>query len=102
MVGLAFVATALCAAALFASAAAQGDLSASKMSGPNYVRWGRTTCPDSATLVYQGVAGGAFYTHGGSGSNLVRPPRGRHFGAGKGMLVPRRTCKLLASPAGSA
>jgi hypothetical protein len=46
-------------AALIAVIRAQsGDLSVSKTAGPVYVRWGRTTCPSSATLVFQGVAGG--------------------------------------------
>ncbi|XP_006822460.1 uncharacterized protein LOC100376594 [Saccoglossus kowalevskii] len=34
-----------------------------------YIRWGRTECEGDAQLVYEGVIGGAFYTHTGSGSN---------------------------------
>ncbi|XP_002737097.1 uncharacterized protein LOC100378529, partial [Saccoglossus kowalevskii] len=37
--------------------------------GSVYVRWGRSTCEDTAELVYEGVMGGAHYTHKGSGSN---------------------------------
>ncbi|XP_077982351.1 uncharacterized protein LOC144437298 [Glandiceps talaboti] len=38
-------------------------------SGTVYVRWGRKTCPDTAELVYEGVAGGSHYSHQGSGAN---------------------------------
>ncbi|XP_077979079.1 uncharacterized protein LOC144434495 [Glandiceps talaboti] len=37
--------------------------------GTVYVRWGRKTCPDTAELVYEGIAGGSHYTHQGSGAN---------------------------------
>nr|XP_002737844.1 PREDICTED: uncharacterized protein LOC100375184 [Saccoglossus kowalevskii] len=49
-----------------------GDSSASHVNettGSVYVRWGRSTCEDTAELVYEGVIGGAHYTHKGSGSN---------------------------------
>ncbi|XP_002739169.1 uncharacterized protein LOC100366375 [Saccoglossus kowalevskii] len=37
--------------------------------GTMYVRWGRSSCPTSAELVYQGVIGGEYYTNSGGGSN---------------------------------
>lgn len=39
--------------------------------GSVYTRWGRSVCPDDAELVYDGVAGGGYYNHQGSGSNLI-------------------------------
>ena len=36
-----------------------------------YTRWGRTTCPDSATIVYNGYVAGPHYTHIGGPSNLL-------------------------------
>lgn len=39
--------------------------------GTTYVRWGRKDCPEGATLVYQGIAGGAHYTHSGSAANTL-------------------------------
>ena len=35
-----------------------------------YIRWGRTTCPTGATLLYNGYAGGGHYGQGGSGGTL--------------------------------
>ncbi|XP_078001194.1 uncharacterized protein LOC144453724 [Glandiceps talaboti] len=43
--------------------------SASNSSGTIYVRWGRKSCPESAELVYEGIIGGSWYEHVGSGSN---------------------------------
>ncbi|XP_006813908.1 uncharacterized protein LOC100366899 [Saccoglossus kowalevskii] len=37
--------------------------------GTLYTRWGRKTCPLSAELVYDGVMGGAYYSHTGGGAN---------------------------------
>jgi hypothetical protein len=37
--------------------------------GVLYTRWGRTTCPDSASLVYAGVVVGKSHSHGGGGTN---------------------------------
>ncbi|XP_002737843.1 uncharacterized protein LOC100375038 [Saccoglossus kowalevskii] len=37
--------------------------------GSVYVRWGRSTCEDTAELVYEGVMGVARHIHKGSGSN---------------------------------
>jgi len=36
-----------------------------------YVRWGRTTCPTGATVVYAGYAAGAHYTHTGGGASTL-------------------------------
>jgi hypothetical protein len=36
-----------------------------------YTRWGRTTCPSGATLLYAGYAAGGHYGHVGSGANTV-------------------------------
>jgi hypothetical protein len=36
-----------------------------------YVRWGRTTCPSTATLVYSGYAAGSHYQHSGGGANTI-------------------------------
>ncbi|XP_077867993.1 uncharacterized protein LOC100375332 [Saccoglossus kowalevskii] len=49
-----------------------GDRASTNVNGTTgsvYVRWGRSTCEDTAELVYEGVMGGAHYTHTGSGSN---------------------------------
>ena len=39
--------------------------------GAIYVRWGRTSCPNSAVLLYRGRAAGAYYGGPGSGSNSL-------------------------------
>ena len=39
--------------------------------GVAYTRWGRTTCPTGATLVYKGLAAGSHYTHHGGGANVL-------------------------------
>ncbi|WAR16537.1 hypothetical protein MAR_031131 [Mya arenaria] len=40
--------------------------------GASYVRWGRTSCPANGTsLVYEGFAGGSFYTHKGAAVNYL-------------------------------
>ena len=38
--------------------------------GTNYIRWGKSTCPDTAKLVYTGKVAGPHYTHGG-GANYI-------------------------------
>ena len=43
------------------------------MTGGTYIRWSRTTCPKSSSLIYRGKAGGSWYTSGG-GSNLLCLP----------------------------
>ncbi|XP_060607150.1 uncharacterized protein LOC132759400 [Ruditapes philippinarum] len=42
--------------------------------GTTYIRWGRTTCPDKAFLVYKGYVAGSHYTHSGTGSNPLCLP----------------------------
>ncbi|XP_070186420.1 uncharacterized protein [Littorina saxatilis] len=44
----------------------------------SFVRWGRTTCPSTTTLVYTGVAGGKPWSQRGGGTNrlcLTRTPQ---------------------------
>ncbi|XP_073248019.1 uncharacterized protein [Porites lutea] len=43
-------------------------------SGVQYVRWGRTTCPSGAQIVYKGIMGGEHYTHHGGGANYLCLP----------------------------
>ena len=38
--------------------------------GTNYVRWGKSKCPDTSRLVYAGKIAGPYYTHGG-GSDYI-------------------------------
>jgi len=40
-------------------------------SGVTYVRWGRTTCPSTATPLYVGYAANSHQNHLGSGSNYL-------------------------------
>ena len=42
--------------------------------GVSYVRWGRTTCPSGAQLVYYGRMGASHYTHEGGGGNFICMP----------------------------
>ncbi|XP_072024334.1 uncharacterized protein [Amphiura filiformis] len=44
------------------------------VAGAVYIRWGRSTCPSTADLVYDGLAGGEYYTHQGGGSNYLCLP----------------------------
>ena len=43
----------------------------SSNAGPTYVRWGRSSCPASATLLYAGRAAGSHHAHAGGGHNYV-------------------------------
>ena len=43
--------------------------------GENYIRWGRTTCPRTATLVYSGIAAGSWWSATGGGANYLCLPR---------------------------
>lgn len=36
-----------------------------------YTRWGRTSCPAGSELVYEGIVGGAHYSHSGGGVSTV-------------------------------
>ncbi|XP_048578123.1 short-chain collagen C4 isoform X2 [Nematostella vectensis] len=40
-------------------------------SGVQYVRWGKTSCPRSARLVYKGRVGGEHFTHSGGAAQYV-------------------------------
>lgn len=42
--------------------------------GATYIRWGRTTCPESTELVYSGRAGGSWYNRGGGATNYLCMP----------------------------
>ncbi|XP_068731400.1 uncharacterized protein [Montipora capricornis] len=43
-------------------------------SGVKYVRWGRTTCPSGAQIVYKGIIGGENHLHQGGGVNYLCLP----------------------------
>jgi len=43
--------------------------------GINYVRWGRTTCANGASLLYQGFALGSYYGQAGNGANSLCVPQ---------------------------
>jgi len=43
--------------------------------GSTYVRWGRTSCPSTSELVYEGYAGGGSYGHTGTGTNYLCLPK---------------------------
>ena len=58
-----------------------------KCGGVTYVRWGRTTCPDTAgtELVYVGRAAGSYFSHQGGGANyqcVTEEPENFDFGPG--------------------
>ncbi|XP_065835020.1 short-chain collagen C4-like isoform X2 [Oscarella lobularis] len=40
----------------------------------SYTRWGRTSCRDGAELVYNGRAGGEYFSHPGGGANMLCLP----------------------------
>ncbi|XP_028518548.1 collagen alpha-1(IV) chain [Exaiptasia diaphana] len=42
-----------------------------KSAGVQYIRWGRTSCPSGANLVYKGRVGGEDHNNPGGGSNYV-------------------------------
>ncbi|XP_045161828.1 uncharacterized protein LOC123526646 [Mercenaria mercenaria] len=42
--------------------------------GTNYIRWGRTTCPSTAFLVYEGFVAGAHHSHSGTAVNPLCLP----------------------------
>ena len=47
--------------------------------GTNYIRWGRTTCPSSATLVYHGLAAGSWWASTGGGANYLCLPHNPQY-----------------------
>ncbi|XP_072019230.1 short-chain collagen C4-like [Amphiura filiformis] len=61
--------------------------SAPSAAGVTYIRWGRTTCPETAELVYSGVAGGA------KGASLDSAPN-----SGAGPDVPGGGSNYLCLP----
>ncbi|XP_052077812.1 short-chain collagen C4-like [Mytilus californianus] len=48
-------------------------------SSETYVRWGRTSCPGGASLVYDGYAAGNAFNKRGSGTNFLCLPRNPEF-----------------------
>ena len=55
--------------------------------GATYIRWGRTTCPDTegTELVYAGRAAGSHFQHSGGGANylcITEEPENFDFGPG--------------------
>ena len=65
----------------------QRGLPGPRSGGVTYVRWGRTTCPDTegTELVYTGRAAGSHYSHSGGGSNyqcITEEPENFDFGPG--------------------
>ncbi|XP_052761870.1 uncharacterized protein LOC128204497 [Mya arenaria] len=57
----------------------QGEIKSLKtvhgMTSGLYTRWGRRSCPGTTELVYEGFAGGGYYTHEGSSSNYICLPQ---------------------------
>ena len=52
--------------------------------GAVYTRWGRTECPSTATLIYNGRAGGAHYSHAGTAANFICLPNNpEYYSSGK-------------------
>ena len=43
--------------------------------GSTYVRWGRTTCPETSGIVYDGYAGGGNAAESGAGTNYLCLPK---------------------------
>ncbi|XP_068731429.1 short-chain collagen C4-like [Montipora capricornis] len=43
-------------------------------SGVKYVRWGRTTCPTGAQIIYKGIIGGEYWNHYAGGVNYLCLP----------------------------
>ena len=48
--------------------------------GRSYVRWGHTSCPITAELIYDGYVAGPFYENKGSGFNPLCLPKQPIFG----------------------
>ena len=54
-----------------------------------YTIWGNSSCPSTSTVVYSGRAGGAYFTHAGSGSNyLCLPSDPEYYSDGKPTTYP--------------
>lgn len=57
------------------------DQNAAKRTGSTYVRWGRTTCPNGADIVYTGYAGGSWYDHPGAAVSMLCLPKNPDWAA---------------------
>ena len=56
----------------------------SKLQRTTYIRWGRTTCPGNGSVsVYEGFAGGSYYSHKGGASSMLCLPKDPDWDAGK-------------------
>ncbi|XP_035678797.1 uncharacterized protein LOC118417352 [Branchiostoma floridae] len=62
------------------SQGAPGEKRTVAVTGGVYIRWGRNRCPNSATTVYSGVAGGTWYGQSGGGTNYLCLPRNPQWG----------------------
>ncbi|XP_053378971.1 uncharacterized protein LOC123526652 [Mercenaria mercenaria] len=48
--------------------------------GTTYIRWGKTECPSTAFLVYDGYAAGSHYSHTGTATNTLCLPKDPVYG----------------------
>nr|KAG5693598.1 hypothetical protein BaRGS_014618 [Batillaria attramentaria] len=53
------------------NANSQQDAAIQEAGSSVYVRWGRSTCPSTSSLVYSGVIGGSYYDHTGAATNYL-------------------------------
>ena len=80
----------------------KGDTGSQGLPGPRsggvtYVRWGRTTCPDTegTEVVYTGRAAGSYYYHKGGGANyqcVTEEPENFDFAPGTACMVLSMKC----------
>lgn len=54
---------------------ADADGYTTKLGSSSYIHWGRSECPQNATLVYTGYAAGSHYTHSGAAANYLCLPK---------------------------
>eukprot|EP01048_Picozoa_sp_COSAG05_P017901 COSAG05_NODE_2525_length_2946_cov_2.038637_1_plen_783_part_00 len=66
----------------------------SSNAGPTYVRWGRTTCPSAATIMYAGIAAGSDRVDNGGGFNLQCLHGSPEYGNSDNATVNANTAKL--------
>ena len=51
-------------------------ISAGRLSGATYIRWGKTSCPGNGwTEVYSGYAGGSYFNHKGAAASMLCLPK---------------------------
>ncbi|KAJ7374505.1 hypothetical protein OS493_004843 [Desmophyllum pertusum] len=75
----------------------KGEKGQDGKSGVKYVRWGRTTCPSGAQVVYKGIMGGGYYGHQGGGVNyLCLPTHSKVRQVQKRKAGPRDMCMALS------